>query len=72
MTTRRFADLHPVAGSGVHAWRSAAPRIRTLLTYLTVRTLRTPVGRHADLGPFVVRRFVDFARTESMMCRMSA
>ena len=25
-----------------------------------------------DLGPFVVRRFVDFARTESMMCRRHA
>lgn len=35
-------------------------------------TLQAPAGTVADLGPFVVRRFVDFALTESMMCRLSA
>ncbi|GAB3926471.1 hypothetical protein GCM10011575_07700 [Microlunatus endophyticus] len=35
-------------------------------------TLRVPSGIVPDLGPFVVRRFVDFALTESMMCRLSA
>jgi hypothetical protein len=35
-------------------------------------TLETPSGTLTDLGPFVVRRFVDFALTESMMCRLSA
>lgn len=31
-----------------------------------------PTASAMDLGPFVVRRFVDFARTESMMCRRHA
>ncbi|QDP96649.1 hypothetical protein FOE78_12660 [Microlunatus elymi] len=31
-----------------------------------------PTAPAMDLGPFVVRRFVDFARTESMMCRRHA
>ncbi|MBO0811020.1 MAG: hypothetical protein J2P23_03130 [Microlunatus sp.] len=35
-------------------------------------TLEAPAGALTDLGPFVVRRFVDFALTESMMCRLSA
>ncbi|QGN32884.1 hypothetical protein [Microlunatus sp. Gsoil 973] len=35
-------------------------------------TLQAPAGICLDLGPFVVRRFVDFALTESMMCRPSA
>jgi|GEM_PF-4305008 hypothetical protein len=35
-------------------------------------TLQAPAGIGLDLGPFVVRRFVDFALTESMMCRLSA
>ena len=35
-------------------------------------TLLAPAGTDLDLGPFVVRRFVDFALTESMMCRLPA
>jgi hypothetical protein len=34
--------------------------------------LLAPAGTDLDLGPFVVRRFVDFALTKSMMCRLSA
>jgi len=32
----------------------------------------TAVDSILELGPFVVRRFVDFALTESMMCRCHA
>ncbi len=39
------------------------------VTCLAMQPGRIPT---ADLGPFVVRRFVDFALTESMMCRRSA
>lgn len=35
-------------------------------------TMQAPAGIVLDLGPFVVRRFVDFALTESMMCQVCA
>lgn len=55
MFTRQLAAPHPVTGSGLRARHDRTGR----------------VDLAAPLGPFVVRRFVDYARTKSMMCRSS-
>lgn len=61
MPTRLPAEFLPVIpGFGVRAARG-----RTSRTFAITEMI-------ADLGPFVVRRFVDFARTKSMMCRAFA
>lgn len=54
--------------------RTPLPEITRPVSGLQARraTLEAPAGIVLDLGPFVVRRFVDFALTESMMCRASA
>ena len=54
--------------------RTRLPNVTRPVTGLRARraTLEVPAGIVLDLGPFVVRRFVDFALTESMMCRLSA
>ncbi|WP_157683886.1 hypothetical protein [Microlunatus soli] len=60
MPTRLPAALRPDFGPGVRAARGRTSRAFAITEMI------------ADLGPFVVRRFVDFARTKSMMCRASA
>lgn len=56
--------------------RSRLPGIPLPATGVGVMCVMQParalVGPTGDLGPFVVRRFVDFALTESMMCRRSS
>jgi hypothetical protein len=59
MRTRLPGEFRPRTGAGIS---------RPALQPVPVPALWS----NGELGPFVVRRFVDFALTESMMCRCSA
>ena len=58
MRTRLPGDLRPDFGVG--------------MSRPAMQPVPGPALLPAELGPFVSRRFVDFALTESMMCRPSA
>jgi hypothetical protein len=58
MRTRLPGDFRPHIGAG--------------MSHPVLQPVPVPALPSDELGPFVSRRFVDFALTESMMCRLSA
>jgi hypothetical protein len=51
--------------------RTRPPRLAGSIVAIDAAMMPTAI-LPVELGPFVVRRFVDFARTESMICRAAA
>lgn len=64
--------LDPMRTESPGLLRAASGRGTLPATRPGRRTASTTAETDSILGPFVVRRFLDFGLTESMMCRLTA